>query len=150
MGEEVSTKTALRGAQFRIRLSAPITVNGVELAPKGAPGMGEIVHVAKGGAGGKPGELMVAARYVTVRDVRVPIRAFKLTGTGKDRGGEALAVMMAAGVASMLVRGGDLVMPEGSWGTAKVAGDVIVPPPPAAPNPAVANEITSAGKSDPS
>lgn len=146
LGEEISTKTIVRGAQFKIRLGAPIIVNGVELAPKGASGIGEVVHVAKGGAGGKPAELIVAARYVTVGDTRVPIRGFKLTGMGEDRGGEAMAVMLAAGVASMLVRGGDLVMPEGAWGYAKVASDVTLPAPP--PQAAPATEVTQAGKSD--
>lgn len=146
LGEEISTKTIVRGAQFKIRLGAPIIVNGVELAPKGASGIGEVVHVAKGGAGGKPAELIVAARYVNVGDTRVPIRGFKLTGMGEDRGGEAMAVMLAAGVASMLVRGGDLVMPEGAWGYAKVASDVTLPTPP--PQAAPATEVTQAGKSD--
>ena len=44
----------------------------------------------------------------------------------------------------MLVRGGDLVMPEGAWGYAKVASDVTIAPPPAAP----ATEVSQAGKSD--
>lgn len=135
IAQEVGSKTNIPGDKFTIRLAYPITVNGQVVVPEGVKGVGEVVHAAKAGMGGKPGELLVAARYLTVGDVRIPLRGFKLGGQGKDRGSDSLALTMAVGVIGLAVRGGDLMMSDGLEGNAKVASDVTVQAPDSAPPP---------------
>jgi len=76
--DELSSRTAMRGDHFAMRLVEPITVDGRVLAPAGARGTGEVVDAAKAGMGGRPGELTVAARYLAVGDLQIPLRGLKL------------------------------------------------------------------------
>src|SRR5688572_5211911 len=64
IGEAVSTRTHRRGDWFLIALSDPVVVDGVVAVPAGALGMGQVIDVRKPDVGGKPGRLVLAARYV--------------------------------------------------------------------------------------
>jgi hypothetical protein len=128
----INSKTAQIGTLFNIRLIRPILVNGVEVVPMGTTGIGEIVHAAKARAGGKPGELILAARYLDFAGARLPLRSLKLGGNGDDRTGLAFAVGVAAGVAAYLVTGGEIDIPAGSAGVAKTAADFPAPRAPSA------------------
>lgn len=131
--DEVSSATAVRGDRFAIQLAESVRVDGQVVIPAGARGVGEVIDAGKAGMGGRPGELVVAARYITMGDVQVPIRGFRLGGHGENLTKDAQTVVILAGVGGLLMRGGDLVMPAGARGSAKIARDVTLPPAPAQP-----------------
>lgn len=132
---EISSNGVVRGDMFPLRLVEPVEIDGHVLMPRGARGMGEVIDAAKAGMGGKPGELLVAARYIKVGDVQVPIRGMKLSGHGENNSKDAQTAVLIVGVGGMFIRGGDLVMPAGSRASAKVARDTPLPPPAATPAP---------------
>ena len=133
--DEVGSKANARGDKFTVRLARPIKVNGEIMVPAGAIGAGEVIHAAHGGGMGKAGELILAVRYIKAGDVQVPIRGFKLGGTGEDNAERSMVASMAVSiVVGVLVKGGDILLPAGSRGNAKVASDITVPPlPPSDP-----------------
>ncbi|QZP09620.1 hypothetical protein [Caenibius sp. WL] len=57
--QELGSKLSHPGDPFRISLAEPVVVEGTELVPAGAQGMGEVVHAKKGGFGGAAGELVL-------------------------------------------------------------------------------------------
>jgi len=129
IGQTLSTKGSQTGDTFKLRLTAPIVINGVTVAPVGAAGVGEVIDSRPGAMGGGPGKLILAARYLDVDGVRIPLQSLKLGGSGADNTGSA--VMAAALVSPLLmlaVKGGDLTYPEGMPARAKVASDVQIPP----------------------
>lgn len=127
--EVVSSKEHLRGHQFGLRLASPIVVDGVELVPAGALGMGEVTSAAKAGAGGKAGELMINARYIDHNGVRIMLRTMKIGVRGQDNTMAALLVAQAVGPFAMFVTGGNIVLPGGTFARAKVAQTTVMPLP---------------------
>ena len=145
--DELSSRTAMRGDHFAMRLVEPITVDGRVLAPAGARGTGEVIDAAKAGMGGRPGELTVAARYLAVGDLQIPLRSLKLAAPphGANNSKDAQTAVLLVGVGGMFIRGGDLVAPIGARGDAKVARDITLPAPaPAEP----AAGVSQPGKSE--
>lgn len=118
-----------RGDRFRIRLSEPLLQGDAVVVPAGAEGIGEITHAAKAGMAGKPGELLLAARYLVVDGRQVRLRAFHLGGSGSDRTGGALALAFATGPFALFLHGGEIRIPAGTTGNAKLAEDLVVAPP---------------------
>ena len=138
--EELGSKTNLRGDRFGIRLSDPIRVDGRIVVPAGVTGAGEVVDAARAGMGGKPGELVLAARYITFGGAQIPLRSFKLGGHGLNNSKDAQTAVLLVGVVGLAMRGGDLILPVGAEAQAKIAGNITLPPAPAAPaKPAEAN-----------
>lgn len=86
-----------------------------------------MVHAAKSGAGGKAGELILAARYVRVGDVEVRLRSFALGAVGKDHSAGALATGMLIGPFAMFVKGGVITVPPATPGIAKTALELQLP-----------------------
>lgn len=131
IAEEVSSKTSRPGDSFPIRLVAPLVVDRRPIIPIGSQGVGEVVHAAKARAGGKAGELILAARYIDYRGTHIPLRRFHLGGRGLDNssGAGALAAFggLTGGVASLIISGGNMVVPTGTLGRAIVAADVDLP-----------------------
>ncbi len=131
LAEEVSTTKKKRGDTFAIRLAEPIIVEGRTLVPAGALGGGEVVDAASGGIAGRPGKLILAARFLTVDGVRVPLRGFTLAGGGRDNGAAALALRVVpyVGIIALAIPGGNVVYPAGVQALAKIANDVDLPDP---------------------
>lgn len=119
------------GENFAIRLVEPIIINGQIIVPAGATGSGDVVHAAKSRFGGKPGELIIAVRYLEHQGQRIPLRSLKFgSGTGKDNGTTALAVGVAvSSVLSMFITGGEVNVPAGTIAQAKTSADVIITQP---------------------
>lgn len=119
------------GENFAIRLVEPIIINGQIIVPAGAIGSGDVVHAAKSRFGGKPGELIIAVRYLEHQGQRIPLRSLKFgSGTGKDNGTTALAVGVAvSSVLSMFITGGEVNVPAGTIAQAKTSADVIITQP---------------------
>jgi hypothetical protein len=122
--DELSSKRNLRGDTFRIRLSDPIKVDGRIVVPAGTSGRGEVIDVARAGMGGKPGELVLAARYLTLGDRQIPLRGFKLGGHGVNNGAEAQTAILLFGAVGLAMKGGDMELSVGAEASAKIAKDI--------------------------
>ena len=131
IAEPLSSKTAAIDATFPIRLVAPIVVDGREVVPAGTGGIGQVIHAAKSGGGGKAGELLLAARYLDLNGVRVPLRRFRLGASGAQKGDEAFALGFVVPFGQLLVKGKEIEFPAGTRANALVAADTELPAPPA-------------------
>lgn len=129
MGETISSLTSHLADRFSIRLAAPLVSDGVEVAPAGALGQGEIIDVARAGISGKQGKLIISARYLDLNGVRVRVRGMTLMTSGKSRVDLATGVMLIpyVGVASILIKGGEIEIPAGARATVRLADAVDLP-----------------------
>lgn len=85
LDEPVDSYTAARGDKFRIRLVEPVKVGDVVLLPAGVTGEGEVIHSERAGDGGRPGELQLAARFLTWGARQIPLKGWRLTEKGEER-----------------------------------------------------------------
>lgn len=122
--EPLSSKTNKRGDKFAIRLIGALVIDGVEVIPAGTLGVGEVTTVAPASFGGKAGEMMVLARFLTVGGVQVPLRGLKLGARGRDNATVALFIPYGVGI---FINGGNVEIPAGTDAQAKVARDVMLP-----------------------
>lgn len=136
----INSKTSKIDEMFPIRLTKPILVDGQPVVPAGTMGEGQVVHAAKSGFGGKPGELIVTVRYLDYQGARIPLRRFRMggLGIGEDRGGEAFGVSMVVPLAGFFMSGGEKTIPTGTHANAIVSADTDVPSPAPAPEAAPA------------
>lgn len=111
-----------RGDKFAIALRTPVYVGQQLVIPAGTPGVGEVVHADRARGGGKPGELILAARFLEFDGRRIPLRGMKLGTTGVDKFGKAmgLAAIPVVGLFTY-VRGGETIVPQGALAGAKLA-----------------------------
>lgn len=143
-GQVISSKTAKPGDRFRISLAGTVAGNGQTVLPSGLHGEGEVIHAAKARWGGKAGELIVNARFLDCLTVRLPIGRLHWANVGEDRLGTALAVSIAFTPALFLISGGEVEIPAGTRGIAKLTADVDIPSgacSPSAPSSTVPIEI---------
>lgn len=138
IAEALSSKTAVPGQPFAIRLAQPLVLEGGHiLLPAGIRGEGEIIHARKAGFAGKAGEMILAARFLRCGAVNVALGRFKFAAAGDDRSKAAGAVKSAAAGASVftpiagvgtvvafLIKGGQVEIPAGTRATAQVKADV--------------------------
>lgn len=141
--DPLSSKSAKPEDKFNLRLAEPLVVNGVTLAPAGASGGGEVIDAAPPGLGGRPGKLVLAARYFVTGGVRVPLRAFKLAGGGKNYSTASLVTSELVGPFGLAVTGGNVDYPAGTRATAKIAADTILPPSNESPAPSAPQSSTA-------
>jgi hypothetical protein len=127
--DPLSSGTSQIGDFFALRLRAPIVVDGREIVAAGAVGAGEVIDADSSGFGGRQGKLIISARYLDVGGQRVRIRGMQLTAVGQDRVNTALAVSMIpyAGIAGIFLSGGEIDLPAGAYGTARLAVDLEIP-----------------------
>lgn len=121
--EPLSSRTAVMDAMFPIRLAEPLMDGDRVLLPAGTPGMGQVVHAAKSGGGGRAGELLLAARYLEVNGVRIPLRRFRLGTSGAQRSDAAFAVGSVVPFGQLLVKGKEVEYAAGTRANALVAAD---------------------------
>lgn len=148
--DKVGSKASLVGDRFGLRLRDPIIVDGQVVVPAGVTGVGEVIHVSKAGFGGRPGEILVAARYLEWGSIRLPLRSMRIGVSGEDRTGEAVAAGMVLLPLAFVIPGGDIEVPAGTPAAARLAADVsleVAPSPPPQlppshpePSPAAAQE----------
>lgn len=122
----LSSLTSKSGERFPFELASPIVENGRTLVPAGLKGEGEVVHAAKAGWGGKAGEMIVNARFLDCGGVRLPIGRMKWSAAGLDKRGDAMVAAMVFTPAMFLVSGGNIDIPAGAHGDAKLAADVTI------------------------
>jgi hypothetical protein len=129
IAQALSSAAQKRGDKFAIRLQAPLLHAGAVVIPAGTVGVGEIVHADRSHGGGKPGELLLAARYLEFDGAQIPLRALKFGGQGQDKTKVALGVSMAIGPLAHFIRGKEIEIPAGTIVTAKLAQDFLLPSP---------------------
>lgn len=128
IAEPLSSKTAKIDAIFSIRLAEPLTDGERVILPAGTPGKGQVVHAAKAGGMGRAGELLLAARYLEFNGSKIPLRRFRLGGSGKDRSHDSLLVGAAVGLLpTFFMKGGEVDFPNGTRAHATVAADTEIP-----------------------
>jgi hypothetical protein len=62
--EPLSSGKSRSGDHFGLKLAEPIVVGGVVLLPAGAVGLGEVIDAKPANIGGRPGRLVLAARFL--------------------------------------------------------------------------------------
>lgn len=133
--DPIGSATATRGQRFRIELLAPLLVDGLEVLPAGTPGEGEVIHADRSRGGGKPGELLLAARYLEHAGHRIGLRGMKMGGRGDDRTGAAMATSFAVGPFAHFVKGREIEIPAGTPAHARLSADASLPCSAGAPAP---------------
>lgn len=125
--QQLESSKQKRGDIFSLQLAEAVTLPDGTVLPAGIPGRGEVVHAAKAGIGGKPGELILAARTLETPQGTYRLRALHLTGTGKDHAVSALGTSIAAAAAGpagallgMVIHGGQVIVPVGARASAKL------------------------------
>jgi hypothetical protein len=134
--ETVNSKANQSRDNFAFRLAEPLSVDGRVVAPAGTLGVGEVVHAARARAGGKAGELILAARYLDLNGTRVPLRSLRYgRSSGADNIGAvtvgnmvAAAVLPAAAVLGYLIVGGEVNIPAGTRANAQTSAEINLPP----------------------
>lgn len=127
--EEVSSKTAWSGQAIRLALAKPLYVTNSLGLPAGTPVEGIVLHAAHKGMGGKPGELLLAARRIALPGGgEVRLRSFKLApARGKNNEVLANATTAAVGLVGLLITGGSATAPAGATASAKTAEEAVIP-----------------------
>ncbi|KAF0116773.1 MAG: hypothetical protein FD163_894 [Hyphomonadaceae bacterium] len=120
----ISTRTAKRDDMFNLRLVAPILLNDVIVIPEGTIGKGQIVDAGLPGMGGKPGKLVLAARYLEFEGRQIPIRGLNMDMSARDNSGPAVFLTAAGGVAGgvvgLIVTGGHMEVQPGTRARARI------------------------------
>jgi hypothetical protein len=131
----VSSRTAKSGDHFTLKLAGDLVYNGVVLMRADAEGQGEVIDAAPAGLSGRPGKLILAARSLSLGDVRLPLHSFKLAGSGRDDSKTAMALTLVpyAGILAIGIHGGNIDYPAGTHALAKVAADTFIAAAPMAP-----------------
>jgi hypothetical protein len=104
----------------------------------GAVGKGEEVYAEPGGAGGSPGKLVLAARFLDIGDIHMRLKALNLSAGGESDFRQMQVAAEFIGVAVMFINGHDVVYPVGTRARAKIAQEVVIP---AAAIPAVTPDL---------
>ena len=127
--DEVSSKTAVTGAPIRLALARPLYLMPELGLPAGTPVEGVVIHAAKGGMGGKSGELLLGAKSIELGpEFRIPLRSFKLgPASGKNNETLAFATAVAVGLPALLINGGSAWVPAGTQANAKTSVEVSIP-----------------------
>jgi hypothetical protein len=118
--EPVASNTHQHGDRFKLEVAEPVAVDGAVVIPAGAACVGEVVHAAKAGFGGKAGELILASRFVQVGEREVKLRSFS-AGNGEQR--VNLAMGLSFVVVGLFVQGKNIVLPAGTDVFANIAAD---------------------------
>lgn len=112
--EAVTSRTSKRGDFFTFELVNDIRNGSVVAIPAGTLGVGQVVHSAPKGFGGKAGELIIAARYLETSSGRLALRKTKLSVAGSDNVGAAVAASLVSPVIGIFVTGTSVDLAAGS------------------------------------
>ena len=124
----LSSSSSHPGDRFPIELAEPLIVDGKTVLAPGVAGEGEVVHAAKARWGGKAGELIINARFIDCRGVRVPLGKLKFAQAGENNAVAAMAAGAMALPAMFIISGGSVNVPSGTRVSASIIGDVTLPP----------------------
>lgn len=119
--EDLSSQTSKRGDKFTISLMNDVWDGDHVAIPMGTKGVGEVIHAAGKGFGGRAGELIVTARYLEVDGQRVLLKNFKLAVAGADQATAAMIATTAVPIAGLFVTGTSARIGVGQLAQAKLA-----------------------------
>lgn len=123
--DAVSSASSLSGDHFALRLASPLMVGEQAVLPAGTPVIGEVVHAASSSFGGKPGELLLAARYIDVPQGPIRLRS-SFGAAGQDRNNLVAGVAGVVGLFGLAIKGREYELPAGSLLSARVASETDV------------------------
>ncbi len=125
----VSSKTALPGTQFLLKVAQDLKINGQVLIPQGTPATGEVIHAQKASGFGKAGELLVTIRYIDLNGNRIKMRSFR-PYQGSNKSGTVMAVSQIPyiGLFAGFIQGGEIIMPENTLVEAQLALETSLSP----------------------
>jgi hypothetical protein len=126
--DAVSSRTNHPDDTFRIELAEPIVVNGVAVVPAGVQGGGVVIDAQPARAGGRPGKLVLAGRFLTVNGIQVRIRGMQMMVTGADQYARVEDLNFVTGGMSMFIHGSEIDVPAGTGAQARIAEGVSVAP----------------------
>lgn len=137
----LSSKTATTGQVVAFTVARAVSAAGQVVVAVGAPVQGEVIHAAKARWGGKPGELVLAARRLQLPASAVKLRS-NLGVVGADATNEAMMFgMLTFGLGSFL-SGGEIELPAGAFFAARTAEPIALAAP-VIPSPAPAPAVPS-------
>lgn len=127
---DLGSKTSTTGAMFPLHLGKPIVMGGREVVAAGAEGQGEVIHAKKAGGMGAAGELVLAARFVTVGGRELRLRSMRIAMAGKDAihtvdtlNAASAASPLPIGLVGFFMSGRNVVVTRGTTAEAKTAAD---------------------------
>jgi hypothetical protein len=124
--DPVDSKANKVGDIIAMKVADDILAGTHVLIAAGTPVSAEIIHAARARAGGKPGELIVSARYIQMADRQVALKGFKFgtSGTGKSKLTEsAVAAFVVAAPIALFIAGGEKHADPGTRAFAKLKDD---------------------------
>ena len=131
----VSSKTAVPGDFFQLKVAQDLKINNQVIIPAGTPATGEVIHAQKAASFGKPGELLVTVRYIDLNGQKIKMRSFvPVQGKSNSNAAMTTSVALAVSVAPVVgmfagfIRGGQIEMPANTNVQALVAADSIIAP----------------------
>jgi hypothetical protein len=125
--DPASSRTSASGDVVKIRLAEPLTIAGRVLAPAGTTGAAEVIQASKARMMGKAGELTLAARYIELRGVKIPLKRFQFgRSSGRSNVTETMIATVLIGLPGLLISGGNIDVASGARANAVVARDTFV------------------------
>lgn len=109
----VNSRTSRPGDQVSLRVASDVVLGGRVVIATGTPAYGQVVHAQKAGAGGKPGELILAARYLDLPQGRLKLRS-NFGVAGARHSVASLVTAQFIGPFAMAVKGGEIDLPAGT------------------------------------
>jgi hypothetical protein len=110
--KEVNSRSAKVGDRFKLRVDAPVMIDGVVAIPVGATALGEVVTVSGTSAAGGRGQLSLRLLYVDT-----PFGQVALSGTqgseGKGNTGGVVLGVLGFGLLGLLNKGGNAMFKAG-------------------------------------
>jgi hypothetical protein len=126
MIDSVGSRLSKPGDFFKLRVAQAVKSGDRVLIPAGTPAVGQVVHAARSGGGGKAGELILAARYLDLPRGPIKLRS-SFGATGRDRFKASAASSAVIGPFALLIKGTDVELPAGSPLSARLAQDTFFP-----------------------
>ena len=136
--QALSSKTTQQGTMVEWRVFEDVIIDGTVVIAKDSRAYAEVTHVQKAGFGGRPGEMLLTARYLDMEVQKIKLRALQpeTSGVGKSQsdtsyamGATAAVTVPVLGFAAAFITGGEIIIPEGTLATAMTAVEWIIPLP---------------------
>lgn len=104
LDRDLSTARNKKGDSFSLTVLHPVSHRGKVLVPRGTKGFGEVVKRGKKGPLGSGGKIVIALRYLQLKDGRLPIQG-EHVGKGENDRLKAAGAALASGPLALLVQG---------------------------------------------
>lgn len=110
--KEINSRSAKAGERFKLRVNAPVTINGVTAIPVGANAWAEVIAVSGTSAAGGRGHLSLRLLHVDTPSGQVALTGTQGTEGRGNTGGVVLGVL-GFGLLGLLNKGGNALFKAG-------------------------------------